>query len=335
MSVRLADIDLSSVSSQMAINTLNMQLAQCGWIEFLNESPYTVELALGGLNIPIPAWYDYPIQLQQKSGGYWTPIGGINFPPMITPVLLANNLTSNVSTKLLTTLYLTGETPAVTTPQPLVRQTYIPNTVNNVSGTASAIQNDGNASGTSVVEATPSGASSSSVSLLNQGVLQLGQNVSAESGEITLLDAAGSAFNGIYQGGKATIPGGITANLMTAQASNDIGFHVATGQQVVDTINGVNVFTRNSGGAVLLAGTFKFLVGSISRISMFSGSCGTTTTAFNHGLGVVPDIILIQVLGTVSSVHTVLYDNTTMTTTQVNLTSNFSNNSFVALAIKF
>lgn len=278
MSVRLANIDLSAiVDQQVTLDTKNTQLAQCGWIEFQNESPYTIELAMGGLNLPIPAWDDYPIQLQQKSGGYWTPISAIAFPPMITPMLIANNLTQNVSTKLITTLYLTGETPSSTVPRSLARQTFVPNTVSNVSGTANAVQNDGNPSGTSVIEATVQGDGASAVSLNNDAFFSLG--TVAHPARVQIVCALGTIT--IDSNGKVTIPDSLNANLITALAGNDLALHVPAGQRVVDTINGVDTFQVNNAGATIIAGGINYNAPAI----VVNGSTSGTVTLYQDFQG--------------------------------------------------
>ena len=213
--------------------------------------------------------------------------------------------------------YAAGQGPATTVA--MSRMQNIGNMVQNVGGTASAVQNDANLTGTSVVEATPSGASNSAVSLLNQGVLQLGQNIAGESGQIILLDQNGNAFNGIIQGGKITLPIGIIANLITAQSGNDLGFHVAANQNVIDTVNGIDTFKVNQNGANLLAGTLAFLAGSLSRIAI-SGPFTVTNsgTSCAHGLGAIPDFVIpIADVGglTVSTSYGVNFG--TMTTTNV------------------
>lgn len=302
MSVRLANIDLATVSGSTTIDTQGIQLSQCGWIEFLNESPYTVELAMGGINVPIPAWYSYPIQLQEKRNGFWQLLTSVSFPATVTPLLIANNLTKNISTLLLTTLYLTGETPANTAPQPLARQTFVPNTVNNVSGTASSVQNDGNTAGTSVVEATVSGDVASAVSIFNNGIVDIG--TSANPGLITISNSFGT--NGQIStdaGGFLTVNRGINANLITATSENDIGLHVASGHEVVITVNGIDIMRIEStgirflnpttqplsnGSTITIPGTYVHVscASSVTGIIMTpGGQPGQLAFLYNNGPG--------------------------------------------------
>lgn len=149
MSQNLKDIDLSTVSGEFTLDTRGTPFQSCGWLEFINASPYTLYVQMGGYNFKCPAWYHMPVQLQVKNGPYWQSINGANFPCKITPSLLGAS-TTNLSTMLLPVLYMTGETPATTTPQPLAHQTYIPNNVNTV-GT-NTLSNEGNPANTLVID---------------------------------------------------------------------------------------------------------------------------------------------------------------------------------------
>ena len=142
MSINLPQVDVST-SGAFKLNTLGVQLEQTGWIEFINESPWTLTVQIGGMHFQVPAWYDYPKQVQSNQSGVWQPVGGAQFPVSILPTLLPSPGVA-LSTTLLITLYMTGEQPAITTPQPLVRQAFIPNTVSTSQvGTATALVSDG------------------------------------------------------------------------------------------------------------------------------------------------------------------------------------------------
>lgn len=176
MSINLKDVDLSTMSGQFSLDVASTDFSKCSWLELINASPYTLYIQAGGLNFKIPAWYHYPFQLNVKNGPYWQPVKGVNFPVNITPKLFSAN-SSNLSTMLLPVLYLTGETPAVTTPQPLAHQTYIPNTVSTNLSIATFLQNDSSTLGNKgLIEATVVGDSSSAVSLSVGGVLSLGNS---------------------------------------------------------------------------------------------------------------------------------------------------------------
>lgn len=258
MSVRLTNINLATVSGSTEIDTQNIQLSQCGWIEFLNESPYTVELAMGGINVPIPAWYSYPVQLQEKRNGFWQLLSSVSFPATVTPLLIASNLTQNISTLLLTTLYLTGETPSNTTPQPLARQTFVPNVVNNVSGTATNVQDDLRLAGSSTVEATVSGDAASSVTLTNNGALTLGNFTDARFGSITLHCGFGDVT--IDTNGILTLPNSLNALFINALTNQNLQISAGANHTLIFTINGVNILTVSASGIQLLDATAQALI---------------------------------------------------------------------------
>jgi len=129
MSLILDEIPILSTNS-FEVDTQDVQLESVAWIEFLNESPYTLKVSIGGLNFPVPAWCDYPKQISTNTNGVWQNLNGAQLPVLVTPMALASQ-PSNLSSILVATLYLTGELPSNLVPVSLARQVYIPNTVNN------------------------------------------------------------------------------------------------------------------------------------------------------------------------------------------------------------
>ena len=102
------------------------------------------------------------------------------------------------------------------------------------------------------------------------------------------------------------------------------------------TLSGPSGKTTTITNDTITTPTINFPVGSITRIQSFSGTANTTPTFFNHGLGVIPDVVLIQGNGTSSTLHTFFVDYATMTTTQVKITNDsVGRTPFVGLAIKF
>lgn len=171
MSIVLPTIDLSSIGSSFQVTPpSNLQANQIGWITLLNESPYTLTFQAGGMALPIPAWDDYPIRIsQQQVNGVTNVLGGFSLPITIMSQLLVNPSTSQ-STKLVITFFSPGELPPNTVPRSLVRQTWIPNTLNTTGNeVANILQNDGSAPGTQFLESTPSDAASSTWSFKNDG----------------------------------------------------------------------------------------------------------------------------------------------------------------------
>lgn len=191
------------------------------------------------------------------------------------------------------------------------------------------IVNDGATAGASLIEATVAGDThGSAVTLANNAQQVLGNLTYPGSLDIT--NPAGD--HSYITGDGIGIPSAPHLFLDTRTDTTYLGGFSAAGGVALGG-NGTPFADVNQNGIQLLAGTLALLAGSISRLSTFSGAATTTPTFFNHGLGTVPDLVLIQRVGTSSAVETFGYDDTTMTTTQVKIVSNGSFN-FRALAIK-
>jgi hypothetical protein len=262
MSINLTQVSITG--APFNLDTQYIPLKSIGWIEFLNESAYTLQVQIGGLNITIPAWYDYPLQIQQKSGNIWLPVSAAALPVTVNPTLLAPQLTAP-SQMLLSTLYLTGETPAIVTPQPLVRQTYIPNKVTTVGGTATQLQNDGNGAGASTIETTVSGDGASAVTLDNAGNLALGNN--GRAGSIQVKGGGSIGGNGL---------------LYSTQSS---GFALSI--QAKSSLDNGAMSTDGAGNLTIAKALLT--TGSVKRIARFTGSNDTVIT---HNWGEKADIVI-------------------------------------------
>lgn len=131
----------------------------------------------------------------------------------------------------------------------------------------------------------------------------------------------------------AAISDNVTTTFADTVADGSLGALAPT-----NTTFGGSLILQDSTGAVkgrfTNDGQLQFGLGSIQKISKFSGTATTTATAFNHGLGVVPDMVLLQLTIASSTAHGVYYNPATMTTTQVTIQSD-GTNTFVGLAIKF
>ena len=90
----------------------------------------------------------------------------------------------------------------------------------------------------------------------------------------------------------------------------------------------------SSSGGNLSMKTANLTTGSLTRSSKFSGTATTTPTFFSHGLGAVPDIVMLCLNGTSNSPHSVWCDYSSLTSTQAKITADGSN-PFVGWAIKF
>lgn len=309
MSIMIADINLSTIGSAFQITPpSNLQANQIDWISFLNESQYSLTLVAGGVNIPIPAWDEYPLQVSRSKQII---LSGFSFPINMSSKIFGV-LDSNLSTTLRTTFYTTGEVPSSTSPRSLVRQTWTPNKVNTVGGTANSIQNDGNIAGTQIIESTVSGDGSSSAILTNDAKLTLG----------TLTRAGSITLTGI-----ATISDHIVCDIIEPFTGDHL-----------------NLKSQNGNTQVLIGDTqvafneqVAFTAGSITAISAFGPYTLNIAPALqNHNLGSVPDLILMVVVnGGGGTLGVVGYNDTTMTTTQASMFSSINGTFARGLAIKF
>lgn len=170
--------------------------------------------------------------------------------------------------------------------------------------TAANIVNDTSGAGTGIIESTVSGDSTSAVFITNDAQFTLGSvahpsTIKSRSGTNLTLDT--------------------NAGTDSIQLKNN-----GTLQAQVDNT-----------GLSLQAGTLKFLLGSISKISFFSATASAAGTVNNHGLGVIPDIILM-VLGTLhTTVHVYSYEESTMTSTQVTMYADVNLTGLRCIAFKF
>jgi hypothetical protein len=131
-------------------------------------------------------------------------------------------------------------------------------------------------------------------------------------------------INGIVDGVNALDTSHTFSGLVTANGSPT---SLTAAHDV--TVNG----TLNVPGT-LNGNTIQFALGQVTRWSKFTGTATTTSTFFNHGLGAVPDIVLLQLDGTSNTAHSVWADYGSMSSSQVKITAD-GTNPFVGLAIKF
>jgi hypothetical protein len=192
------------------------------------------------------------------------------------------------------------------------------NTVATTGGTATAIQNDNNAAGTSIIEATVTGDGSSAVSLTNDAVMTLGD---------------------------ATHKGSLTTHGDTSLAET-IKFH-NTNPVHIQQLNGADFIFEspantevgrltNAGVLDLSAypGSLKLGVGTLSKMSFFTVSLTTSAALYAHGLGVLPDMIVGVNDGTSSGANPFKYNKSGSDATNANLVAT-QNGTFYLLAMKF
>src|SRR5216683_1480057 len=125
------------------------------------------------------------------------------------------------------------------------------------------------------------------------------------------------------------------------------GNHVANGGMNVNTIrdntNGNTAIDLSAGsglvklphGATLTGGAFNLLTGSISRLSIFTGTANSSGTLQAHGLGATPDFCVFQQTNTAGDVNTFQWDKNASDGTNVKVWSNNATaRQYIALAIK-
>jgi hypothetical protein len=145
--------------------------------------------------------------------------------------------------------------------------------------------------------------------------------------------------------------GGTARNLLWVDATNQIAlgqagggrfsFRATTGTELVGIDgNGKIIIGAVQGGfdgsaSTLTTGLVKLLTGSITRIAKDGTFAVTTTpTLFNHSLGVVPDLVLVNITGALSVSRTCVVDYGTLSSTQVKLTGDGTMSVFT-LSFKF
>jgi hypothetical protein len=262
MSITLPNINLATTPSPFSIvPPSNLQASQIGWMRLLNESAYTLQVNAGGMNIPIPAWSDYPIQISSGNRIF----SGFSLPVWISSQLLGL-VNPSYSTTLIVTFYSLGEIPASVVPLSLIRQTFVPNIVNTVGGVASSVQNDTNPTGTNVVEATVSGDIVSSVVLTNNGSLSLGTTV--RPGTISINNGFGADNTNIDTSGNVNIGDGshLTTNAINTNSSNDLAINIQSGQRLAILVNSVLIAQINASGLSLPLGGLYFNVPSAQAL---------------------------------------------------------------------
>lgn len=109
------------------------------------------------------------------------------------------------------------------------------------------------------------------------------------------------------------------------------------GNALIGSVAGVGCSISNSG--IVKAPTYDIGGSSLSAISFFSGTVGTSLTSFTHGLvdvsgnPLVPDFVFIQITGTAAG-KTISYDPSTITSSIVKLIASAASTTFVAYAVK-
>jgi hypothetical protein len=267
-----------------------------GRIVVYNESNVNLQLSWGSFTTYCPAWTAMLYCISHNNANItWSSVATLNSAS--PPVSLV-----------IVEAYEDSEAIVGTYPAALVRQTNVGNPVSVNGGSVTAVTNDGNAAGTQFVEATVGTDSQPGVTLTNDGVLVLGNGL-GRTGKIFLSDVSGNATL-VVEGSGNFANGGLLINGTTGQI-------------------------QAAGGIVLTGGVLQLLTGSISRISKFSGGSVQGKVTVNHGLGVVPDLVLVTFnLSSTPVAATIGPNYATLTSTTVDIWASVAAN-FVGVAIKF
>ncbi len=120
---------------------------------------------------------------------------------------------------------------------------------------------------------------------------------------------------------------GLTVQLNTIRDNNN-------GNTAIDLSAGSGL-VKLPHGATLTGGAFNLLTGSISRLSIFTGSAGNTGNLQAHGLGATPDFCIFMATNTTWDVNTFTWDKNASDGTNVKVWgSNATVRNYIALAIK-
>lgn len=237
----IAEFDPSAAASgTFPVNYLSNGM---GKIIVWNESNWTLDITFTNGNEDIaPAW---TAQIFELTG----PAGQITWAQDTQLTSLAPPIS-----KVWVVAYRDNENIPGVFPVALVRQANIGNVINTVGGVANSVQNDGNAVGTSVVEATVLGDGASAVSLTNAGHLTLG--TVTNNGLFHFVGSAGNVD--IASTGIMSVDNKINFNLAVAETGNDFTVNVASGHKIALQNNGSDAVDINGSGLQLENG-FKFL----------------------------------------------------------------------------
>lgn len=265
-----------------------------GALVFFNESNNSLILTFAdGSTMYLPAWYH-----RHKCGAS----GSVQVQWAIHVTL--SSAAPPIS-QIIVESFAQGE--AFPADGPLMRQANVGNQLP-LSSSTQAVINDGNPINTTVVEATVAGDAGSAVKLTNDAILVLGN--ATHAGSLTTVGPATLNSTEFPTG----TPGNET-HLVNTQGSD----------VVIQSPAGTEIGRFANNGNLKIATALQLLTGLLTHISFFGPlSVTTTTTTFSHGLGVVPDIVLLQVHGGTSTIRTCQVNYNTLSSTGMDLTGSSS-----------
>ena len=105
-------------------------------------------------------------------------------------------------------------------------------------------------------------------------------------------------------------------------------------QQIVAPLVADSHVSADGNGKIITA-AIQLTRGSLSRISIFTGSANNTGSTQAHGLGVTPDICILMEVQSSGDNCSFVWDQSASNSTNVKVWTNFATaRNYVALAIK-
>ncbi len=315
MSRVVAQFDPTAGSGAFQAGAVN----RCSALLVMNESQNFLQLDFGGAGsrMIVQPWFNLVIRLPN-------PVQTVNWT-------VAASLQSGGSP--VSVVYVIGFEPSEsvsdTLTGPLFRQSNVGNAAAVTSATAS-IQNDGNAAGTVIVEATPSGAAGSQAKLTNDGAFLCGGGLFsiANTGVVTAIPNGAVPAAGVATGYPAadlaagTLPAGVAvpvANVASGYPAADLGAG-ALPSGVTLSLSQLTNGTGNPVNGSLSSGSIQTRWKSFGGAILVSGRdiiAGTGSGTFSHAAGVTPYIANL-ICHTVNSTQTMGYDSETSSSIHVN-----------------
>lgn len=226
-----------------------------------NESPFNLDIDfLNGSQSILHAW----------EARYWTLDGDTK--QVEWSIDTALNVSGPPISLVMGELYDASEKLEGTYPLALIRQTNVGNQGGIATTSSTGITNDGNNAGTSIIEATVSGQTQSSVSLTNDALLKLLVVIAGALVQVLKTNNA----DPVLQLGAASH---ITELLGTLQLDNPLQFGSASAQKFLDTLGGGSIFLDASSNTDLTLNApnqggghqINFQVGGVTYATLTSG----------------------------------------------------------------
>jgi hypothetical protein len=293
---------ISTFNPFTSLNTsFDMTVQQGGHLLVINESSANLVLMFGnGGNTYAPA----------NDRRLYCINGQMAQPHTVVSWVIQSQLPNmNIVNQVLIEIYQPGENVPEVYPAPLVRNTSVAGAITATSLNVAVAYDP--AGITDVIQVSdPTRGNVTYIDMTNAAAITLGSInpiINTIIGYNPRLEIIQSNSNTTYTGY------GFRTNVDALVAAN-----------IISVFSGANNTFNVSADGIASMTTANFTVGSLTRLSTFTASVTTTPTLFNHGLGVIPDIVIPVVNGTAAGTFTCIYDVASMTTTQVKLTGSAS-----------